>query len=57
MYLLHTGTDKTEAMIRQNLYWPNIRYTVQKEVTNSDTNQLTKQSNNKYGKLPPKLAE
>ena len=44
-YLLHPGTDRTEAMIRQHLYWPDIIYLAQKEVTNCDTFQRTKQSN------------
>ena len=47
----------TEAVILQHFYWPGIRNSVQKEVTNSDTCQCTKQSNIKYGKLPAKEAE
>ena len=43
MYLLHPGTDRTEAMIRQHLHWPNIRNSVQMEVSNCDTCQRTKQ--------------
>ena len=49
--------DRTEATIRQYLYWPDIRDAVWKEVTNGDTCQHTKRSNKKYGKLPAKLAE
>ena len=49
--------DRTEAMICQHLYWPDIIYAVQREVTNCDTYKRTKQPNNKYGKLPAKLAE
>ena len=49
--------DRTEAMIRQHLYWTDIRDAVWKEVTNYDTCQRTKQSNKKYGKLPAKEAE
>ena len=30
MYILHTGVDRMEAVIRQHLYWPGIRYSVQK---------------------------
>ena len=44
-YLLHPGMERTEAMIHQYLYWPNIRYAVHKEVTNCDTCQRTKQLN------------
>ena len=35
----------TETTILQHLYWPGIRNTVQKEVTNYETVQRTKQSN------------
>ena len=42
MYILHPGMDRTEAIIFQHLYWPNIRYVVHKEVTNCDTCQRTK---------------
>ena len=45
MYLFHPGMVRTEAIICQHLYQPVIRDTVRKEVTNSDTFQLTKQSN------------
>ena len=57
MYLLHPVIDRTETMIHQNLYWPNIRDTVRKEVTNCETCQRRKQSHRKYGKFPSKLAE
>ena len=57
MYLLHPGIDITEAMICQHWYWPNIRDSVRKEVTNCDTCHRTKRSNKKYGILPDKLAE
>ena len=46
-----------EAVISQNLYWPGIRYAVQKEVTNCDTCQRVKQSNKEYAKLSAKEAE
>ena len=29
-YLLHPGMDRTEDMIHQHLYWPDIRYAVRK---------------------------
>ena len=57
MYLLRPGMDGTEDVIHQYLYWPDIRDAVQKEVTNRDTCQPTKQSNRRYGKLPAKLDE
>ena len=37
--------DIMEAMIRQHLYWPGIRDSVQKEVNNCVTCQRTKRSN------------
>ena len=49
--------DITEAMIRQHLYWPNIRDAVLRELIICDTCQRTKRSNKKYVKLPDKLAE
>ena len=49
--------DTTKAMIRQHLYWTEIRDAVHKEVTNCDNCQRTKQSNKKYGKSPDKLDE
>ena len=49
--------DRTEVMIHQHLYWPDIRYAIRKEVNNCDTWQRTKQANKKYGKLPAKLAK
>ena len=42
MYILHPVMDRTEAMIFQHLYWPGIRYSVQKEVSNCDTCQHKK---------------
>ena len=56
-HILHPGMDITEALILQNLYWPDIIDAVRKEVTNFETCQRTKQSNKKYGILPNKLAE
>ena len=44
-YLLHPGIEITEDMICQHFYWPGIRYTIQKEVTNCDICQHTKRSN------------
>ena len=48
--------DRTEAMIHQHLYWPDIIDTVRKEVANCDIFQRTEQSNKK-GKLPAKLSD
>ena len=56
-YLLHTGLDLTEAMIIQNVYWPDIKYDFYREVTYCDTYQCTKRSIIKYGELPAKITE
>ena len=45
MYLLHPGMDRTEAMICQHFYLPDIREAVRREVNNCDTSQGTKRSN------------
>ena len=41
-YILHSGMDRTEAMICQHLYWTNIRDAVRKEVNNCDNFKRTK---------------
>ena len=41
-YLLCPGLDRTEVIIFQHLYWPDIRDTVWKEVDNCDTCQRSK---------------
>ena len=46
-----------EVIIFQNMYFPGVREAVQKEVNNYDTCQHTKGQQQKYGKLPDKLAE
>ena len=56
-YLLHSGMDRTEAMIFQHLYWLDIRNAARKEGSNCDNFRLTKTPNKKYGKLPAKLSE
>ena len=43
-YLFHPVMDRTEAMIRQHLYWPDIIDAVQKEVISCDIFQRTKLS-------------
>ena len=49
--------DRTEAMIHQHLYWPDIIYALRKKVTNCDTFQCTILLNKKNGKLLAKLYE
>ena len=41
-YLLHPGMDRTEAMICQHFYWPDIIDSDRKELTNCDTCQIYK---------------
>ena len=53
-YLLYPVMYRTEAMILKHFYWPGIRNSLQKEVTNHDTCQCTKWSNINYGILPAK---
>ena len=43
-YLLFTGWDILEAIFIQDLYWPEIRNSVQKNVTECDVCQRTKHS-------------
>ena len=49
--------DRTEAMICQHFYWPEIRHAVWRKESNCETCQYTRISNKKYGKLQDKLAE
>ena len=55
-YLLHPVLDRTETMIWQHLYWPNIRYAIRKKVKIVTFVNLQKDQI-KYGKLPAKLSE
>ena len=56
-YTLHPELDRTEAIICQHLYCPNIRKDVLKEVTNYDVWQRTERSTKKYVKISTKLSE
>ena len=55
MYLIHTGMGRTEAIIYQHLYCPDIIDAVRKEGSNCDSCQRKKHSNKKEGKLPANL--
>ena len=57
MYILHPGLDRTEVMIHQQLYFPFIIESVQKEVIGCDIFQHTKRSTKKYDKFSAKLAD
>ena len=45
IYILHTGMDRTDAMIFQIFYCPRNSPDILKKVTKCDTCQRTKQSN------------
>ena len=47
-YLRHPGMVITEAMISQNLYWPDAIDDVHKKVTNCDNCQSTKRLKTKW---------
>ena len=55
--LSHPGETRTEATIKQNFYWKNLRQTVHEVCTKCPTCQRTKRSSKKYGHVPEKLAE
>ena len=56
-YLAHPGQTRTEATIRQQFYWPNIRQHVEQYCKTCKQCQLCKKQRKKYGHLPPKEAE
>ena len=49
-FLLHYGLDRTEAMIRQHLFWTGIREAVRNEFKNCDSCQCNKKVNKKMVK-------
>jgi hypothetical protein len=56
-YLHHPGITRTEATLRQNLTWPNIRKDLEAAVKNCHECQIGKKTRNKYGELPYNLAQ
>ena len=56
-YLLHTRWDRAEVMICKQFYFPDIRNVSQKEVTECEVCQHTKQLTKTFGQLPAKLPE
>lgn len=56
-YLVHPGTSRMEASLRQTLTWPNMRKEVEQFVKSCDKCQRCKKQRKKYGKLPPKQVE
>jgi transposase InsO family protein len=55
--LCHPGTTRTEATIRQHFDWKGLRPMVIDTCRKCELCQKAKPSNQKYGKLPAKLAE
>jgi hypothetical protein len=55
-YLQHPGITRTEATLRQNITWSNLRKDVEAAVNNCHECQLGKKVRNKHGDLPEKLA-
>jgi hypothetical protein len=55
--LCHPGTTKTEATIRQHFDWKGLRTMVIDTCKKCQLCQKAKLTNQKYGKLPAKLAE
>ena len=56
-YLLHTGTEYTEATIIQHYYWNQLRDYICTYIKVCTICQKNKKKNLKYGKLPAKEAE
>ena len=56
-YLLHPGADRTEATIRQHLWFPDMRTKIRTQLRHCHTCQIYKKQKKKYGYLPAKKAE
>ena len=56
-YLLHPGTELTEAIISQQYYWPHLRDNIRTNIKFCKNCQKNKKQNLKYGKLPAKEGE
>ena len=55
--LYHPVETCTEHTLRQNFDWKGFRTTVHNVCNKCPTCQMSKTTNQKYGKLPPKQAE
>ena len=55
--LCHPGTTRTEATIRQHFDWKGLRTMVIATCRKCNNCQMAKVTNQKYGKLPAKVAE
>ena len=56
-YLVHPGSTRMEATLKQNLTWPNLKKDVEQYVRTCHKCQKNKQQRKKYGHLPTKVAE
>jgi hypothetical protein len=56
-YLVHPGQSRTEATIRQNFTWPNLRAHVYNFCRTCSQCQIYKKQRRKYGHLPATTAE
>ena len=55
--LVHPGTSRLEATLRQHYWWPLLRSDVESCCKHCHECQLSKKQRKKYGKLPAKQAE
>ena len=56
-YLLHLGTERTEATIIQHCFWPHLRNDIRTHIKVCNNCYKNKKQNLKYGKLPVNKAE
>ena len=56
-YLQHPGENRLEETLTAVMYWPGMRYRIQKHVKTCDRCQKGKRRKRKYGKIPAKIAE
>lgn len=56
-YLVHPGSVRMEATLRQTLTWPGLQKDVKRYVRTCRKCQLCKKQRKQYGKLPAKVAE
>ena len=55
-YLQHPGSKRLEETLCLSMYWKGLRTTVQSHVKKCHSCQVNKRKQQKYGKLPTKLA-
>ena len=55
-YLQHPGSKRLEETLRLSMYWKGLKKAVQSHVKKCHSCQVNKRKQQKYGKLPTKLA-